>query len=387
MIAVLRTFAHCVSLSIALALPSNLRRLPLGIREVDSKTLGTSSTTSNPLPADTVSCLRSYITPRLVLSDCSIVINSMLLSQPGPFEPRIFRQNTYRTELGWYARSRWQHGNCELSVHGPRNADQLLTFLDVAVAADKIVLKCVINVTFPKGGLMLVGDMSKGFHVVLQGHEESESDSAKNSSASQESAISVSRRAMQSRHHSEKSVGSQAVEIRDPLMGVSRVANHPAVTPNSTIGTAPPARHPVQCFNPFIVHLQPAAATDCGFVINQIILRLFDPTRQLTFGFTDAADVNLLKLEYHAWQYGQCVISVKNHNVAQVDTFRLLDLATTARRITIQCLVNTQDKLGGVANIGTDGRGFYVYIGGPLISSFSLSDVMLLSESNGAESF
>lgn len=170
-------------------------------------------------------------------------------------------------------------------------------------------------------------------------------------------------------------------------MGVSRVANHPAVTSNSTIGTVPPARHPVQCFNPFIIHLQPAAATDCGFIINQIILRLFDPTRQLTFGFTDAADVNLSKPEYRAWQYGQCVISVKNHNVAQVDTFRLLDLATTARRITIQCLVNTQDKLGGVANIGTDGRGFYVYVGGPLISSPSLSDVMLLSESTGAESF
>ena len=85
MIVVLRTLAHCFSLSIALALPSNLRRLPLGIREVDSMKLGTSSTTSNPFLADTVSCIGSYITPRLVPFDCSIVLNFMLLSQPGLF--------------------------------------------------------------------------------------------------------------------------------------------------------------------------------------------------------------------------------------------------------------------------------------------------------------
>ena len=194
-------------------------------------------------------------------------------------QPRIFRHNTYRTELGWYARSQWQYGNCEVSVHGPRSAEQLLTFFDVTVAADKIVQKCVTNVMFPKGGLVLIGDLSKGFHVILQGHGQSESDSAKNSSPSQKPAVSVSRRAMRSQHHSANSAGFQEVEIRDPLMGVSRVANHPAVTPNATIGTAPPARHPVQCFNPFIIHLQPAAATDCGFIINQIILRLFDPTR------------------------------------------------------------------------------------------------------------
>ncbi|CAF9932142.1 MAG: hypothetical protein ALECFALPRED_005224 [Alectoria fallacina] len=252
MIVVLRTLAHCFSLSIALALPSNLRRLPLGIREVDSMKLGTSSTTSNPFLADTVSCIGSYITPRLVPFDCSIVLNFMLLSQPGLFN---------RASLG-------------ITRTGPNWAGML----DLN-GTDKIVQKCVTNVMFPKGGLVLIGDLSKGFHVILQGHGQSESDSAKNSSPSQKPAVSVSRRAMRSQHHSANSAGFQEVEIRDPLMGVSRVANHPAVTPNATIGTAPPARHPVQCFNPFIIHLQPAAATDCGFIINQIILRLFDPTR------------------------------------------------------------------------------------------------------------
>ena len=179
---------------------------------------------------------------------------------------------------------------------------------------------------------------------------------------------------------------SRAVEVRDPLGGVSRGANHPAITSNSTIGTTLSAGYPVQCFNPRVVSLQPAAATDCNFIINQIILRLFDPTRQLTFGFVDDVDVNLSKPEYRQWQYGQCLISIKNPNVFQSDTFRLLDVATTARRITMQCVVDTQEKIGGTAKIGTVGRGFYVSVGGLLAASPLLSDVMLFRESTGVES-
>lgn len=80
------------------------------------------------------------------------------------------------------------------------------------------------------------------------------------------------------------------------------------------------------------------------------------------------------------------MISVKNDDVTRVDTFRLLDVAATARRITMQCLVNSQDKVGGVSDIGTDGRGFYVYVGGPLDSSASLGDVRLFGESRGVKS-
>lgn len=284
------------------------------------------------------------------------------------------------TETGYYARSLWQHGNCEVSVHGHRYTSQLLTFFEIAFAADGILRECVHDQVRPKGGVCLIGDVSAGFHVVLQGYQRPESITTKNSSVAQQPAASVSRRGSTSHHHSEDSAGYQAVEIRDPLRAVSRLEDHPVVTSNSTIDTVPPTRYPVRCFNPFVIHLQPAVAPDCNYIINQIILRLFNPTRQLTFGFTDAVDVDLSRPPYQRWQYGQCLISVKNNDVAQVDTFRLLDLAATARRISMHCLVNTQEKLGGVATIGTDERGFYVYVGGPL-------DVILLSERSHAESF
>lgn len=75
------------------------------------------------------------------------------------------------------------------------------------------------------------------------------------------------------------------------------------------------------------------------------------------------------------------MIMVKNHDEGQIDIFRLFDVATTARRIITRWLIDTQTKVGGVAIIGTDGRGFYVFVGGPLVSNAALSDAMLSRDS------
>lgn len=380
-------FALSLYVSMTSALPSDLRSLNPANGNVDSITSNSNITTPNLLRAHNVSCLDTRRPPKLIASDCDYILNVMILQEPNVFKERIFKHNSYMTEAGVYAQSRWQHFSCEVEVFGQRHASQLLSLVDVALMVDKIVRECVTDIIDSKGGLSLAGDVSRGFQITLQGYVEPERSSAKNSSIPQQPAVSVSRRGVLSQHHSENPAEPQSLEIRDPLMRVSWVVNHPDVTSNSTIGTPRPARHPVHCFNPFIVHLQPAAPTDCTFIINQVILRLFDPTRELTFGFTDAADVNLSKPEYQKWQYGQCMISVRNIDVTRVDTFRLLDVVITARRITTQCLVNAQDKIGGIANIGVEGRGFYVYVGGPLGSSPQLSDVMLFRESTGVDSF
>lgn len=369
------------------ALPSDLRSLNLANEDINSINSTPNTTTPKLLTAHPVSCLERYYVPALLPSDCGYVLNTMILQEPNLLKQRIFKRKTYMTDSGLYTRSRWQYSSCEVEVFGHMHTSQLLTLLGVAFTADRIFNQCVKDTRPPKGGLSLLGDVNKGFHVILRGYTESESVSAKNSSVSQQPAASVSRRGVLSRHHSEGPARAQSMETRDPLTGVSHVANHSIVTSISTIGLVrPPIRYPIHCFNPLIIHLQPAAATDCGIIITQIILRLFVPTRQLTFGFTDAEDINLSRPEYQKWQYGQCMISVKNDDVTRVDTFRLLDVAATARRITMQCLVNSQDKVGGVSDIGTDGRGFYVYVGGPLDSSASLGDVRLFGESRGVKS-
>ena len=365
------------------ALPSDY----LANEDINSIKSTPNTTTPKLLTAHFVSCLEDPYTPAPLASDCGYVLNTMILQLPNLSQERIFKHQTYMTDSGRYTRSRWQHSSCEIQVLGHMHTSQLLTLLGVAVTANRIVNRCIVDTLHPKGGLSLLGDVSKGFHVVVRGCTERESISAKNSSVSQQPAASVSRRGVLSRHQSESTARAQLMGKRDPLTGVSRVANYPVVTSTSTIGVVQTlARYPVRCFDPLIIRLQPAAATDCGMIINHIILRLFDPTRQLTFGFTDAEDVNLSEPVYQKWQYGQCIISVKNVDLTRVDTFRLLDVAATARRITIQCLVDSRDKFGGVSSIGTDGGGFYVYVGGPFESSPLLGDVLLFGENRGVKS-
>ncbi|KAL9136805.1 MAG: hypothetical protein Q9175_001988 [Cornicularia normoerica] len=387
MTAVLRIFACFFSLSIAFALPSNLERLPQAVQDVDSITSKSNTTKQNPLTAYPVSCLDTRRPPTLIPLDGGFALNRMILQEPNVLKQRTFKHSSYQTGGGEYDPSRWRYGNCEISVFGHRHASQLLTLLDVALTADNIVGECVTGIDNPIGGVGFIGDVSKGFHVILQGYVEPGSISAKNSSISQRPAVSVSRRAIRSQHNSENPAASQGLETRDPLAGVSRFSKFTAIASNFTLSATAPSTYPVHCFNPFIIHLQPAVATDCGYIINEVILRLSDPTRQLTFGFTDAADINLSKPQYRKWQFGQCMVSLKNDNVAQADTFRLLDVATTARRISTQCLVSKQEKIGGTSSIGTDGKGFYVFVSAPLASSPVLSDVILSGESTGVESY
>ena len=367
-----------------MALPSNLEKPPQAIEAVNSTAPTASLTAPSPFQEYEVNCLQSRITTTLIPSDCSYVLNDLILTEPNVFRERRFRSHSDETDTGNYIPSQWQFDTCEVIVVGHPHANTLLTLYNVALTVIKIVLQCVGDETYHKGGLCLIGDASKGFHVIVRAFAEHRSISAKNSTISQRPAVGVSRRTIRSQHDSENA--TRGLTTKDPLPDVSRVSNRKVVISNSTLSVAAPPRYPVHCFNPFILHLQPAAAEDCGFIINQIILRLFDPTRQLTFGFTDAVDVNLSKPQYHQWQYGQCLISVKNNDEGQIDTFRLLDVANTARRITTKCLVDAQPKIGGVAFIGTDGRGFYVFIGSPLISNSVWSDAMLLRESTGVES-
>lgn len=379
MIAVLRTFIFLCSLSIALALPSDLGKPPRAIEAVNGTVPASSSTAPAPLRQYDLDCLRSRIAPTLDPSDCDYVVDALILSGPNVFVERRFEHNSYEIDEGRRVPSRWQHETCEITVFGQRHAYTQLTLYNVALTAEKIVQECVKGHADTTGGLSLIGESSKGFHVIVQAYPRIVS--AKNSTVSQGPVVSVSRRTMQPQHDSEAAMGSRGLVTRDPLAGVPSVLNDLVVPSNLTL-----PNYPVHCFNPFIIHLQPAAAEDCNFIINQLILRLFDPTRLLTWGFTDDVDVNLSKPQYRQWQYGQCLISVKNNDEGQINTFRLLDLARTARRISTRCLIYQDVKIGGVATIGLDGRGFYVYVGGPLASDSASSDAMLLGERTGVKS-
>ena len=382
------TLALSLCVVMTSAFPSSPRLPSRTTGDKGSITLTSNITTPYPLQAHPVQCLNTPGSPKLIPSDCSYLLNEILLREPNVFTKRRFVHAIHQADSGRYTLSRWRHQHCQISVVGD-GFSQEFSFLDVALTANKILSECVNGVTTPAGGSSAVGDASdvrSQFKVILR-EPGLYSISADTSGVSGQPAASVSRRGIRSQDTSENAGGPQELETRDPLRRVPHVSNRPTRTSNFSLSEASPTDHPVHCFNPSIIHLPLAVATDCVYIINHVILRGLDPLRPMTFGFTDAVDINLLNPEHSKWQHGQCIITLANNDERSIDTFRMLDVVNTARRISTQCLGTTGRKMGGVASIGTDGRGFYVYVGGPLDSSPTLSDVVLLNEIAGLESF
>ena len=210
MIAIIPTLTILYCLSAAFAQPPKLRSLSLSAPNPNSIANTSDAKTPKPLTADTVQCLKNHRPPYLIRRDCRYVLDEILLRQPNVVRPRSFKHNSYQTDSGTYARSRWRHRTCEVEVYGNGQARQVMSFLDIATVAGQISEKCVNKFVIPLGGVCPIGDERNGFHVILQGIPKSLS--AKSSSLLQSPAVSVSKRAIRSQSNLEKSVGSQGVE-------------------------------------------------------------------------------------------------------------------------------------------------------------------------------
>ena len=366
---VLLAFVLSLRVPLTPALPSDTRQLSLFSEDTRN------TTDPNTLPPHEVQCLHTPNYYTLVAPHCGYVINHILLREDHVFRPHRYMNKMYRTDSGGNALSRWPYRSCEVTVQSNKRGRQLwMTFVDVALAANKIVSECVDGKDDPIGGVSVIGDEQLGFTITVRGTGDYESVSVENDSASHQPAVDVSKRSIQPPEDPAITEASPEIETENPQKGVSLVSTQPLVPSSMTRNLTAPPPYPVHCFRPLIIRLPPAVESDCSYIINRIILRLFDPTALLIFGFTDAADINLSKPQYQNWQHGQCIVSVKNNDVNQVDTFRLVDVVETTRRVVTQCVVVAPQRMGGVANIGSEGKGFYVYVGGPLDEGLALGD-------------
>ena len=65
------------------------------------------------------------------------------------------------------------------------------------------------------------------------------------------------------------------------------------------------------------------------------------------------------------------MIFVRNQDKSRVDTFRMVDIAEVASRITYQCVVEKKYPIGGLSSVGSTDGNFYVAVGGLLRKGLS----------------
>lgn len=305
--------------------------------------------------------------PNAIIDDCNFIINYIILAMKDPFQARTWGYtDTVDINLS-LPQYQWIFQDCMMRV---KNLDDTMvdTFspVDVAEVAQRIVQRCIVDTKERLGGNADVGQLEfpRRFYVVVSGTARRSEESLRNGTI-----LSLplgGSRTVESR-------ASSVSPKEDPLSMIS------------TAGLEAGNTYPVNCFDPFKKpRLKDAVASDCEFIMNEIILRLPNPMTVQTFGWTDAEDINIAEKENSHWIYGQCVVYIRSfEEMVGRDRFRFVDVAVAAHRIIEHCIEGVKYAIGGISDVGTVQDQFYVGVAG--MDFADLGNGRLLELTSGTE--
>ena len=329
------------------------------------------------------------------LSDCYRIINKILLQQDDLlFQDLTFNDNTLQYQSEHRFPSQWRHGLCVIDVSSvEEDQRQKLQLFNIVVATSKILQECNDDQRIPQGGTTFIGSLQNIVYVgVLEISENDNTNTPmlsnpnavrqdtrsttvrtapkfKSSTGgygsddltiSRPSSVSMEKRAPNPRHGSSLSARTQSLVQAGSLSSLNLIV--PSRNPAGSI-EAPP-EYSANCFNPYTVELKPADVEDCQVIIDQIILRYPNPMSEQTFGYTSSADIDLSLKQNERWVFGRCMIFIRNTDKTRTDTFRIVDIASTAHKIIKKCLIGAKYPVGGICDVGSSEENFYVGVGG-----------------------
>ncbi len=287
--------------------------------------------------------------PDANVDDCNFIINHIILGMKDPLREQSWGFTDFVDINLSLPEYKWNFKECFIRVKNidETQADRFRP-VDVAEVAQNIIQKCVVETKERLGGNADIGHLGfpRSFYVVVSGIKRMDGGSSENDTIRY---LPLG--------------GSRTIESRTSLNSPEE-NSLPIILPGEELTAS--KIFPVICFPHSTYSLKHAVVSDCKFIINDIILRLPNPMKEQTFGFTDAADINLSEAPYNNWTYGQCAVFIRNidPDTTLRDRFRFLDIAYTAHRITEECVEEAKYALGGIADLGTIENSFYVGVSG-----------------------
>ncbi len=287
--------------------------------------------------------------PDANFDDCNFIINHIILGMKDPLREQSWGFTDFVDINLSLPEYKWNFKECFIRVKNidETQADRFRP-VDVAEVAQNILQKCVVETKERLGGNADIGHLGfpRSFYVVVSGINRRNGGSSENDTIRY---LPLG--------------GSRTIESRTSLDSPEE-NSLPIILPGEELTAS--KIFPVICFPHSTYSLKHAVVSDCKFIINDIILGLPNPMKEQTFGFTDAADINLSEAPYNNWTYGQCAVFIRNidPDTTLRDRFRFLDIAYTAHRITEECVEEAKYALGGIADLGTIENRFYVGVSG-----------------------
>lgn len=306
--------------------------------------------------------------PHANTEDCQFVINFIILGMKDPLREQTWGY-TGDVDINLsLPENRWVFKDCAIRVQNlHKSLVDRFRPVDVAELAQRIVQQCVTETKESLGGNANIGRLGilLSFYVVVSGTASTRGESLRNSTI-----LSLplnEPRALQSRASVVPPEGNTSPIISTDVLNADK--------------------SPIHCFDPTGVHrLEPAIASDCSLIINEIILRLPNLMVEQTFGYTDAVDINLSNQDKGRWFHGQCVVFVMSLDTTAQDRFNFLDVAYTAHRIMGQCIEGSEYAIGGTADVGTMENTFFVGVGGTGMANPGNGTILRLASNTGLSS-
>ena len=315
-----------------------------------------------------------------LVEDCTALINDLIIRGDESLQKRSFSRHRYSNKNVPRLPARWTVGQCSIYFEAAENVSiDRSALVGVAHTANKILSLCMKSDSRGSGGEISNGPHGGSFRIGMQGHLESTNfEKIKDSEIPILPDLRVVKQALDAKVTTRRLTIIQRRGLNSRPASISLI--QPSSWLNSTGNLETVIAHDIDCFERGM-RLRNAVVSDCMFIINEMILRLNDPFRVQTWGYTDDEENNLSDPDYD-WNHQGCYIRVKNIDEEEIDKFRPVDVAEQAQRIIQKCVTENKEGKGGHADIGHLGimRSFYVVVSGTLAtSSPSLASSNVLS--------
>lgn len=106
-----------------------------------------------------------------IAADCEFVINEIILRLPNPMQEQSFGFDEFADiDLGLRENRHWHHGQCVVTLDSQdQTQEDYFRPLDVAVAVQRIVQRCIVGTKDALGGTVNIGSILKDFHLIVGG--------------------------------------------------------------------------------------------------------------------------------------------------------------------------------------------------------------------------
>ncbi len=311
------------------------------------------TTRFRPPPLYPIECFDDavFVLEVAVAADCEIIINEIILRLNSPMEAQIFGfDETADIDLSLEENYKWHHGQCIISVDSMyKEEEDKFRPVDVAIAAQRIIRRCVLGSKDAHGGHTDIGSLGKHFYVIVGGIEPPPTHTISGGA----------RMSLPSRNITKRS------DTKD--IGITARSNSGTdliVTDSQNL--------PIVCIEPGMPAAGNINRDDCSEAIKTI---LSYPDVLLPQSFTTEPTGGIHVPKVH--QSDSCFLTINtNTALSKSSMFGYIKVAYYASEIIRRC------SLGGVVRLTPGENGFYVSLTGVNTVSLETGPIGLFNSSS-----